>query len=99
MNNGKIIIERELDSLKSGTCKVQAVFQGELPEALVKSERLLYQEKRGSVYLLIMRGEEEKIKEQIKEFSPLVIDLLPLTFEEIFVYEMGGVGYDISSIL
>ena len=99
MNNGKIIIERELDSLKSGTCKVQAVFQGELPEALVKSESLLYWEKRGSVYLLIMRGEEEKIKEQINAFSPLVIDLLPLTFEEIFVYEMGGVGYDISSIL
>lgn len=99
LHDGKIIIESELDALKSGINKVQTAFPGGLPEELAKAANILYHEQRGSVSLLIMRGEEQDIKDQVQKFQPLLLDVLPLSFEEIFVYEMGGVGYDIQNIL
>ncbi|GAW28566.1 MULTISPECIES: ABC transporter ATP-binding protein [unclassified Carboxydocella] len=99
LHDGRIIIESELDTLKRGISKVQIAFSEGIPEELLKAENILYHEKRGSVHLLIMRGDEQAIKTQVQAFNPLLLDVLPLTFEEIFVYEMGGVGYDIRNIL
>lgn len=99
LHDGKIIVESELDSLKDGIRKVQAAFPKEVPYDLLEAGNVLYHEKRGSVHLLIIRGDEKGIKEQVKKYNPLLLDVLPLTFEEIFVYEMGGVGYDIQNIL
>ncbi|KNZ68484.1 ABC transporter [Thermincola ferriacetica] len=99
LHDGKIIIESELDALKKGISKVQTAFPEGLPEELSRAGNVLYHEKRGSVYLLIMRGDEQDIKAQVQKFRPLLLDVLPLTFEEIFVYEMGGIGYDIRNIL
>ncbi|AVX30170.1 ABC-2 type transport system ATP-binding protein [Carboxydocella thermautotrophica] len=99
IHDGRIIIESELDTLKRGISKVQIAFSEGIPEELLKAENILYHEKRGSVHLLIMRGDEQAIKTQVQAFNPLLLDVLPLTFEEIFVYEMGGVGYDIRNIL
>lgn len=99
LHDGTIIIESELDALKNGISKVQTAFPEGLPEELLKAGNTLYHEKRGSVHLLIMRGDEQDIKAQVQNHQPLLLDVLPLTFEEIFIYEMGGVGYDIQNIL
>ncbi len=99
LHDGKLIIESELDTLKSGINKVQTAFPAGLPLEILQDQNLLYHESRGSIYLLIMRGDEQAIKSQILKHQPLLLDVLPLTFEEIFVYEMGGVGYDIQNIL
>jgi len=99
LHDGTIIIENELDALKNGISKVQTAFPEGLPEELLKAGNTLYHEKRGSVHLLIMRGDEQDIKAQVQNHQPLLLDVLPLTFEEIFIYEMGGVGYDIQNIL
>jgi len=99
LHDGAIIIESELDALKSGINKVQTAFPEGAPEELLKAGNILYHEMRGSVHLLIMRGDEKDIKVQVQNYQPLLLDVLPLTFEEIFVYEMGGVGYDIRNIL
>jgi len=99
LHDGRILVESELDTIKSGINKVQTAFPAGLPEELQQAENILYREKRGSVYLLIMRGDEKDIKTQVQKYQPLLLDVLPLSFEEIFVYEMGGVGYDIRNIL
>lgn len=99
LHDGKLIIESELDTLKSGICKVQIAFPADPPAELLQHGNILYHEKRGSVHLLIMRGAEQEIKTQVQKFQPMLLDVLPLTFEEVFVYEMGGVGYDIQNIL
>jgi ABC-2 type transport system ATP-binding protein len=99
LHDGSLLIESELDALKRGINKVQIAFTGELPVELHNGENILYHEQRGSVHLFIMRGEEPEIKAQLQKLEPLLLDVLPLTFEEIFVYEMGGVGYDIHNIL
>lgn len=51
-----------------------------------------------SVHYLIMRGSEDGIREKLAAFSPSVCDIIPLTLEEIFIYEMEGMGYDASGI-
>jgi len=53
----------------------------------------------GKVYSIIVSGEKEKIVEAFNKYNPLIIDMLPLTLEEIFIYEMGGCGYEVKSII
>ncbi|CQR47878.1 ABC transporter ATP-binding protein YtrB [Paraliobacillus sp. PM-2] len=98
LHHGSFILEKDLDDLKSDIHKVQIAFKNEDFKILEKLD-IVHQEKRGSVFLLIVRGSREAIDQMILSHEPVVYDLLPLTLEEIFVYEMGGVGYAIENIL
>ncbi|OEF97443.1 ABC transporter ATP-binding protein [Desulfuribacillus alkaliarsenatis] len=99
MHHGQIIIEKDLDDLKSDVHKVQVAFNGDVPEGFLESIDVLYKEARGSVRLYIVRGKKEPISNHIYSFKPVVFDLLPLTLEEIFIYEMRDVGYAIENII
>ena len=99
LHNGDILLEKDLDDLKADIHKVQAAFRNHVPAKLKQELTLLHEEKRGSVRLWIVRGSEEVITEKVEAYSPVVFDLLPLTLEEIFIYEMGGVGYNVENIL
>ena len=99
IHNGQMVLEKELDELKSDVHKVQVAYQQGFPQILLKNMNVLYKEKRGSITLLIVRGKEEVIAQQIHETHPLIFDLLPLTLEEIFIYEMGDIGYAIQNII
>ncbi|WP_394140312.1 ABC transporter ATP-binding protein [Cytobacillus oceanisediminis] len=98
MHKGRIILEKDLDDLKSDTHKVQVAFKGPVP-AIFDSMKLLHKEKRGSIMICIVKGEAEEISAYVEQFKPVIFDLLPLTLEEIFIYEMGDVGYAIQNIL
>ena len=98
LHKGSILIEKELDDLKSDIHKVQVAFRG--GKDLDASQLdVVYHEKRGSVRLYIIRGEEKIVEEEIYSQEPLLYDRLPLTLEEIFIYEMGGAGYAIENIM
>ncbi|WP_067839956.1 ABC transporter ATP-binding protein [Amphibacillus sediminis] len=99
LHHGQFLFEKDLDDLKSDIHKIQIAFKGDLPTKLIDSFQILHKEKRGSVYLVIIRGDRVEIDETIASLEPLVYDLLPLSLEEIFVYEMEGVGYAIENIL
>lgn len=100
MHQGKIIIEKEIDDLKSDTHKVQlALADPTHEEHIVNQLNILHYEKRGSVSLLIVRGSEDHISKVVHSTEVLLYDLLPLTLEEIFIYEMEDVGYAIEKIL
>ncbi|MCM3442633.1 ATP-binding cassette domain-containing protein [Metabacillus halosaccharovorans] len=100
MHNGKIIIEKEIDDIKSDTHKIQlALADPTHEEHILNQLTILHHEKRGSVSLLIVRGSEEQINKIIHSSPVLIYDLLPLTLEEIFIYEMEDVGYEIEKIL
>ena len=100
LHQGKILLERDLDELKEDVHKVQVAFK-DSGESLMTASGLdiLYKEKRGSVLLLIVKGDEQKVMTEIEKFGPVLMDRLPLTLEEIFIYEMEGVGYAIENIL
>ncbi|NSL52990.1 ABC transporter ATP-binding protein [Calidifontibacillus erzurumensis] len=100
LHQGEIIIEKDLDDLKADVHKIQVAFKGGvLPDSFLQNFQVLYKETRGSVLLCIVRGKKEDITAKVQSFHPVIFDLLPLTLEEIFVYEMGDVGYEIENII
>jgi ABC-2 type transport system ATP-binding protein len=48
--------------------------------------------------MLIVRGDYTKIETELKKYSPLILDVVPLSLEEIFIYEMGGLGYELEIV-
>lgn len=100
MHGGKMLIEKDLDDLKADTHKIQVAFRDERHEIPISAKlQILHQERRGSVNLYIVKGDRERIKAAFQVYEPYVFDLLPLTLEEIFIYEMGDVGYDAQPVL
>lgn len=99
IHKGTLIMEKELDELKADIHKIQVAYKDGVPKTLLKNLSILHTEKRGSVFLYIVRGDEDVIAKQIRQTNPVVFDLLPLTLEEIFIYEMGDVGYAIENVL
>jgi len=99
LHRGKLMLEKDLDDLKSDIHKVQLAFRDHEPEELFEGLEVMHSEKRGSVSLYIIKGEYAVIEQVVEEYQPVVFDILPLTLEEIFVYEMEGAGYAIENIL
>ncbi len=97
--DGKVVLEKSLDDAKGNIHKVQVAFREGMPEELKKELELLHIEQFGSVYSLIVKGNVASIKEQIAKYTPLLCDILPLTLEEVFIYELGGVGYESANIV
>jgi len=98
LHQGKILIQKDLDDLKADVHKVQVAFSGDTPSTLIQDMHSLYHEKRGSVSILIVRGNYNEIIQQVQTYRPAILDILPLTLEEIFIYEMGDNGYEIKNI-
>lgn len=98
MHKGKIIIERSLSDLQGSVCKIQAAFQAEMP-TLPEGFEVLHMSNTGRVYTLIVKGDPKEARLQLEKMNPMLIDILPLTLEEIFIYELGGVDYEVKDIL
>lgn len=99
LHHGSLLLEKDLDDLKSDIHKVQVAYRGETPKHLENQLTLLHCERRGSVMVCIIRGKEEEIEKVINQTEPVIFDILPLTLEEIFIYEMGDIGYAIKNII
>ena len=99
IHNGKMIIEKPLDDLKGSVHKYQLVLDEATAEKLSENESVVHISKTGSVYNVIMRGEAESTYEELKEISPHLCDRISLTLEEVFIYELGGLGYDFKNII
>lgn len=98
MHNGKIVLERSLSELQGSISKIQIAFEKALPR-LPDSLQVLHMANTGRVYTLIIKGDIEQIKEELSKLQPMLMDILPLTLEEIFIYEMGGANYAAKDIL
>ena len=94
---GKALVERSLSELQDNMVKVQLV----LPEgaALAEGLNILHESRVGQVRTLILRGRSEEISAVVAAAGPLFYDLLPLTLEEIFIYELGGEHYAVRDVL
>ncbi len=99
IHDGKMVIEKPLDDLKGNIQKVQMVFRDDLNEELKAKLDILHLAKTGSVYTAIIRGDAKEIEKTVKEYSPVIFDKVSLTLEEVFIYELGGLGYDLKQII
>ncbi len=99
MHRGKIVLEKELDDVKGNIHKIQAAFEGEFPCELRREINILHQESVGRVHMIIAKGNSGEIQEKLARFKPIICDLIPLTLEEVFIYELGGMGYEFENII
>ncbi|MBQ7917115.1 MAG: ABC transporter ATP-binding protein [Firmicutes bacterium] len=93
MDHGKMLLERSLADMQGSTVKLQIV--GDLPEGMT----VLHESKSGRLKTAVVRGSAAEVEERVKLVSPSYYDVLPLSLEEIFIYELGGVNYEVKNIV
>ena len=93
MDSGRILLERSLADMQGNTTKLQIV--GPAPEGL----EILHETASGRLQTLIVRGSMEEVRDMVQQSNPVYFDLLPLSLEEIFIYELGGVNYEVKNIV
>ena len=98
MNKGTVLLERSLSELQDNTVKLQIVFDGDAPE-LPENLTVLHQSAVGRVHTIIFRGAQHDIEAALAQFKPVFMEAVPLTLEEIFIYELGGADYAVKDII
>ena len=99
LSHGKVLLERSLTDLQDNVVKLQIAFSdGKLPE-LPRDLNVLHTSQIGRVFTLIVRGSPAEIKTRMAGFAPILMEALPLTLEEIFIYELGGEDYAVRDIV
>ena len=93
MDHGRMLLERSLADMQGSTVKVQLV--GETPENL----EVLHETASGRLKTLVVRGDADSVGRAIAAKQPDYYDILPLSLEEIFIYELGGVNYEVKNII
>ena len=93
MDHGKMLLERSLADMQGSTHKLQLV--GNQPQDL----EILHESSSGRLKTLVVRGDAQEIAQKVKLTEPAYFDVLPLSLEEIFIYELGGVDYEVKNIV
>ena len=93
MDHGKMLLERSLADMQGSTVKLQLV--GEAPDGL----DIRHESASGRLKTLVVRGSAQEITQRVQAVLPVYFDVLPLSLEEIFIYEMGGVDYEVKNIV
>lgn len=98
LHQGSLLLQKELDDLKTDLHKIQVAFAGAVPPSLLDRLDVACYEQRSTSLVLIVRGNHEEIMSHMQSHQPAILDILPLTLEEIFIYEMGDNGYAVKNI-
>ena len=93
MDHGKMLLQRSLADMQGSTHKLQIV--GNVPAGL----EILHTNQSGRLTTLIVRGKAEDIAAKAQAANCVYFDVLPLSLEEIFIYELGGVNYEVKNIV
>ncbi len=100
MHKGKMLMERDIDELRTELRKVQVAF-AQVPQDpnLFNGINIVNLWQNGNIFNITIRGTEEDFMPKLNSLNPSYISALPLTLEEIFICEMGAAGYDVNSII
>ena len=93
MDHGKMLLERSLADMQGNIVKLQIV--GDIPENL----EVLHESASGRLQTIIVRGKAADVEAAVQAMNPTYYDILPLSLEEIFIYELGGVNYEVKNIV
>ena len=93
MDHGKMLLQRSLEDMQGNTVKLQLV--GPVPAGL----SILHESSSGRLKTFIVRGSAAEVTQRVAALSPAYFDVLPLSLEEIFIYELGGVNYAVKDIV
>ena len=99
LSHGKVLIERSLSDLQENVVKMQVVFQERQLPQLPEDLQVLNVSQVGRIHTLIIRGRAAEVTNRLAVYAPILMEALPLTLEEIFIYELGGEDYAVRDIV
>ncbi|OUQ81534.1 ABC transporter ATP-binding protein [Flavonifractor sp. An10] len=99
LSKGKVLIERSLNDLQENLVKMQVVFQEKEMPRMPEDLQVLHVSRVGRIHTLIVRGGATEVTNRLAAFGPILLEALPLTLEEIFIYELGGEDYAVRDIV
>ena len=99
LSRGKVLVERSLSELQGNVVKMQVVFQEKEMPQLPADMEVLHVSQVGRIHTLIVRGTAADVTNRLAVYSPILMEALPLTLEEIFIYELGGEDYAVREIV
>ena len=99
LSHGKVLIERSLTDLQENLVKMQVVFQEKTMPKLPEDLEVLHVSQVGRIHTLIVRGNATDVTNRLAVYAPILLEALPLTLEEIFIYELGGEDYAVRDII
>ena len=99
LNRGQVLLERSLSDLQDNTVKLQVAYAGVTEPMLPSELNILHRSHVGRVYTYIVRGSRAEILRRMEITEPILLESIPLTLEEIFIYDLGGVDYAAKDIL
>ena len=97
MDHGKVLLERSLEQLQDNMVKMQVVFRDGMTDVPPELP-VLHASRMGRIHTLIMRMNAREAEERLAVYQPILVDAVPLTLEEIFIYELGGADYAVKDI-
>lgn len=98
LDKGRVLIERSLLELQDNMSKIQVVF-GENRDEALKGLNALNVSSTGKLDTVILEMNPEEALKRIAMYNPVFAEALPLTLEEIFIYEVGGENINAKDIL
>lgn len=99
LHKGGIVFESDIQNLKTSLFKVQVAFAEPYDKSKFTSIDMLNYSQRGSVANIIIKGDREETKTLFNAMNPVLFEILPLSLEEVFVYEMEALGYSFDEVL
>lgn len=99
LHKGGVIFEDDIDNLQTSLFKVQVAFDRDYDQSEFESLEILNFSKKGSVAEFIVRGDRDSTETLIKAKKPVLFDILHLSLEEVFTYEMSALGYEFDEVL
>ena len=99
LHKGGLVLESDVQNLKTSLLKVQIAFNDEYDKSRFDGIEILSFTKRGSVSSLIVKGDRDTVRTQLAATFPVLLDILPLSLEEVFTYEMEALGYKFNDVL
>lgn len=97
--DGGILFESDIDSIKTNMFKVQISLKEDFDKEDFKDLEVLSFKKVGSIATLIIKDEKQESRDILEKMNPIILDYLPLTLEEVFIYEMEALGYAFEELL
>lgn len=99
LSRGRVLVERSLSDLQENVVKMQVVFQEREMPKLPEDMEVLNVSQVGRITTLIVRGRAHEITNRLSVYCPILLEALPLTLEEIFIYELGGEDYEVRDVI
>lgn len=99
LHKGGLVLESDISNLKTSQFKIQVAFDYEYSQEIFKQIDIHNFRKVGSVTNMIVKGSREDTVKKLEELHPILLEVLPLTLEEVFTYEMEALGYNFDSVL